>query len=86
MVISSCLDVELGGGAPRAPPRGPGIQPQAGPAAGRPGPGEGSDAGPPPNHPQEPRLLPRLRIQFADFPWPHYPVTKRYLTEESEYG
>jgi len=85
MVISSCLDVKLGGGAPPAPLGNRGIRPQAGPAAGRPGPSV-CEAGPPPNHPQEPRLLPRLRIQFADFPWPHYPVTKRYLTEESEYG
>ena len=33
--------------------------------------------------PLEPRLLPKLRLQFADFPWSHLPMDQRLFTSES---
>lgn len=36
----------------------------------------------PPRSP-EPILIPKLRIQFADFPYLHYPIDQRLLTLET---
>ena len=33
--------------------------------------------------PSEPILIPKLRIQFADFPYLHYPIDQRLLTLET---
>jgi hypothetical protein len=43
-----------------------------------------------PTQPLEPILFPKLRICFADFPYPHYSINQRLFTLETccgdEYG
>ena len=36
-----------------------------------------------PSQPSEPILIPKLRIQFADFPYLHYSIDQRLLTLET---
>ncbi len=36
-----------------------------------------------PSRPSEPILIPKLRIQFADFPYLHYSIDQRLLTLET---
>jgi hypothetical protein len=36
-----------------------------------------------PSRPSEPILIPKLRIQFADFPYLHYSIDQRLLTSET---
>ena len=36
-----------------------------------------------PPQPSEPILIPKLRIQFADFPYLHYSIDQRLLTLET---
>jgi len=41
---------------------------------------------PPSAQPLEPMLLPKLRIDFADFPWSHCSIDQRLFTSESGCG